>query len=87
MVVPCYPRIDMLATGQNIKRLMVAKNLTIDDMCVMLGIGTKQAIYKWYRGKGLPSIDTFLALRTVFSVQIEDIIVYDVDDYYKEKNR
>ncbi|SNU08193.1 hypothetical protein SAMN06297422_11632 [Lachnospiraceae bacterium] len=40
-----YPFIDMLRTGQNIKRIMQAKGLSVKDVQNFLGFSTPQGIY------------------------------------------
>ena len=69
------PTIDMIATGNNIKRLRKLNGLTIANMQDVFGFGTPQAIFKWMRGDSLPTIDNLVILADMFNVTIDDIIV------------
>ena len=40
--LPRYPVIDIVATGQNIRRLRLEKGYTVDDMQTYLGLGCSQ---------------------------------------------
>lgn len=75
MAVKGYPVIDMRATGQNIAILRTARGLSVSDLQVFFGFEAPQAIYKWQKGKSLPSIDNLYALSVLFEVSIEDILI------------
>ena len=69
------PTIDMIATGNNIKRLRNLNNLTTADIQKVFGFGTPQAIFKWMRGTSLPTIDNLVILADLFGVKLDDILV------------
>ncbi len=71
------PIIDMIKTGQNIKKLRKEMGLSVRDLQSMFGFTTPQAIYKWQHGDCMPSIDNLIVLATIFQVRVEDIIVID----------
>jgi transcriptional regulator with XRE-family HTH domain len=71
------PIIDMIKTGQNIKKLRKEMGLSVRDLQIMFGFTTPQAIYKWQHGDCMPSIDNLLVLATIFQVHMEDILVID----------
>ncbi len=71
-----YPVIDTRATGARIKALRLAKGLTVREVQAALGFDEPQAIYKWERGRSLPSTDNLLALSLLLEVPIEQILVY-----------
>ena len=54
--------INMEATGANIKRLVKASGYSVRDVMAITGISTEQAVYKWFRGESIPSIETILIL-------------------------
>ena len=54
--------INMEATGANIKRLVKASAYSVRDVMAITGISTEQAVYKWFRGESIPSIETMLIL-------------------------
>lgn len=67
--------IDIKASGENIKSLVKQHNLRLADLQVALGFNTPQAIYKWYRGESMPTIDNLIILTELFNCSIDDIIV------------
>ena len=69
--------IDITATGENIKRLMVKNKVTYKDIQRALCFNTPQAIYKWMRGECLPSIDNMIVLADMFNCKIDDIVIVD----------
>ena len=71
------PIIDMIKTGQNIKKLRKEMGLSVRDLQIVFGFTTPQAIYKWQHGDCMPSIDNLLVLATIFQVHMEDILVID----------
>ena len=70
-----YIAIDPASTGQNIKKTMSDKGLKVLDLQHALYIANPQAIYKWFRGETLPSIDSLYALSRVLNVTMDELIV------------
>ena len=70
-----FPVIDPAATGANIARLRRAKGLSVRDVQRWFGFEEPQAIYKWQRGKTLPSVDNLYALCALLEVPVEAILV------------
>ncbi len=70
-----FPVIDPVATGANITRLRKARGLTVRDLQNWFGFEEPQAIYKWQKGKSLPTVDNLYALGTLLDVSMEDILV------------
>ena len=70
-----FPVIDLVATGENITRLRKARGLTVRDMQNWFGFEEPQAIYKWQKGKSLPTVDNLYALGTLLDVPMEEILV------------
>ncbi len=70
-----FPVIDLAATGENISRLRRAKGLTVREVQSYFGFEEPQAIYKWQRGKSLPSVDNLYALSTLLEVSMNEILV------------
>ena len=68
------PSIDMTATGENITKLRMRAGLTVRDLQEFFGFATPQAIYKWQRGETLPTIENLVALASILSVPIEEIL-------------
>ena len=66
------PTIDMVRTGQNIKRLRKLAGVSVKDLQDVFGFATPQAIYKWQHGTALPTIDNLVVLASVLGVRIDD---------------
>jgi len=69
------PMIDMVRTGQNIKRLRKIAGVSVKDLQEVFGFNSPQAIYKWQHGTALPTIDNMVVLAKVLGVRIDDILV------------
>ena len=70
-----FPVIDMVETGRNIMRLREERGMTGRDQQAYFGFEEPQAIYKWQRGKSLPTVDNLYALGALLGVPMEDILV------------
>ena len=70
-----YPVIDMRATGAHIKELMVARDISVQDVQEAMGLASPQAVYRWLRGSNMPSVDNLFALSRYLNVQMDDVIV------------
>ena len=71
----CFPVIDLEATGANIVRLRKSRGLTVRDLQNWFGFEEPQAIYKWQKGKSLPTVDNLYALGILLDVPMEEILV------------
>ena len=87
-----YPKIDMYRTGQNMKRIMQKRGLTVRDVQEYLGLATSQSIYHWFEGHNLPSLDNLYALSKLFHVTMDEMIcgnrqekVCDMKDTWYER--
>ena len=70
-----FPVIDMVETGKNIMCLREERGMTVRDLQAYFGFEEPQAIYKWQRGKSLPTVDNLYALGALLNVPMEDILV------------
>lgn len=75
MVKKAYPVIDLVATGENIRRLRLERGLTVRDMQSYFGFEEPRAIYKWQKGESLPTVDNLYALGALFDVPMDQILV------------
>ncbi len=71
-----YPVIDLAATGRNIERLRREAGLSVRALQGVFGFSSPQAIYKWQRGRALPTLDNIAVLARLLGVSIEDILVF-----------
>ena len=70
-----FPVIDLAATGRNIRRLREERGLTVRDLQAYFGFEEPQAIYKWQKGKSLPTVDNLYALAVLLQVTVDDILL------------
>ena len=69
------PTIDMVKTGEKIENLRKARGFTVSELQECMGFNTPQSIYKWQKGKVVPTIDHLVALSSLFDVTIDEIII------------
>ena len=70
-----YPVIDLVATGDNIRRLRMERGMTVRDLQSFFGFEEPRAIYKWQKGETLPSVDNLYALGNLLDVPMDQILV------------
>ena len=70
-----HKTIDMQATGENIKKIIADSGMGIQKVQDAFGFRTPQAIYKWYRGAAMPTVDNLVILASLCKVKIDDIII------------
>ena len=70
-----FPVIDLIATGDNIRRLRLERGLSVRDLQMFFGFEQPQAIYKWQKGACLPTVDNLYALGSLFGVPMDQILV------------
>jgi transcriptional regulator with XRE-family HTH domain len=70
-----YPVIDMVRTGQNLKRIMRLNGMNVKDIQGFLELSTPQSIYHWFDGRNLPTIDNLYALSELFHLPVDDLII------------
>jgi len=76
-----YPVIDLQATGNNIKKLRRRNDFSVADLQSYFGFEYPNAIYKWQKGESLPTVDNLLALSVLFQVSMNEILVYEGQDF------
>lgn len=69
------PTINMIETGKNIKTIMKLNNIKIVQIQQILGFNTPQAIYKWFRGEAMPTLDNMVVLAATLNTTIDNLIV------------
>ena len=75
MSVKAFPVIDLVATGDNIRRLRMERGMTVRDLQNYFGFEEPRAIYKWQKGESLPTVDNLYALGALFEVPMEQILI------------
>lgn len=87
---PTYPNIDMQRTGRRLKHMIESAGYTPRIIQDYLHLSCVQPIYRWYKGKILPSVDHLFMLSELLNVHMEDFLVkknvvpviYDIEQYY-----
>ena len=75
MDMHAFPVIDLVATGNNIRRLRLERGFSVRDLQRFFGFEQPQAIYKWQKGACLPTVDNLYALGSLFGVPMDQILV------------
>lgn len=70
-----YPNIDMQRTGALIKKKVEGAGYTVRDLQEKLMLSCPQPIYRWFKGKILPSINHLYVLSQLLHVHMEDLLV------------
>ena len=70
-----FPVIDLVATGENIRRMRLERGLTVRDLQSYFGFEEPRAIYKWQKGESLPTVDNLYALGKLFEVPMDQILI------------
>lgn len=73
------PTINMIKTGERIRRLRVDHGYRVRDLQKMIGLESPQSIYKWEWGANLPSIDNAIILAWIYGISVDELFVLDDD--------
>lgn len=74
-----YPSIDMQQFGRKLRSACEEKNVKACDLQSFLGLGSVQAVYMWFEGKRMPSLDNLYALSKYLGVKMEELIDESMD--------
>ena len=85
-----YSNIDMQQTGRRLKHMLESAGYTPRIIQDYLHLSCVQPIYRWYKGKILPSVDHLFMLSELLNVHMEDLLVkknsvpmiYDIEQCY-----
>ncbi len=71
--------ISLEKTGENIKQKVQDREISIPALSKKLGGVSTQAIYKWFRGECLPSLDNLFLLKEILDLEsIEELVIVDM---------
>ncbi len=82
-----YPQIDLKKTGVWLRTLCNYRGITVRDIQDYLHISSNQAIYEWFNGHTLPSVNNLLALSTLLGVSMNYLLVDNVHDVIYRDDR
>ena len=68
--------INVRKTGDNLGRLCREQRITVKQIQNKLGLKSAQAVYRWFKGETLPSIEHFILLAVLLKKPIEEIIIF-----------
>ena len=67
--------IDVERTGLRLKQTVENAGYDVKTIQEYLQLSCPQPIYRWFKGKLLPSVDHLLALSLLLHVRMEDLLV------------
>lgn len=70
-----YHPIDLIKTGANVKKMLKKAGYEVRDIQKYLHLSYPQSIYRWFKGKILPSVEHLCALSILLNVHMEDFLV------------
>lgn len=79
-----YPVINMIKTGKQIKLLAELNNISVNKIQEFCGLSSFQAVYKWFNGKAIPTVDNLGVLANLFNVSIDDLLIFDKRELEKD---
>lgn len=72
-------KIDMKATGENIKKQCESAGVSPKDLSRELNLDIS-TIYYWFQGKTLPRFDTAYSIAEICKCKMDDLIILKEDD-------
>lgn len=70
-----YPYIDLKQTGIRLKSIIKAAGYDVKYIQQYLHLSCPQSIYRWFKGKILPSVEHLCALSILLGVHMEELLV------------
>ena len=70
-----YQPIDQVKTGLKLKMMLKIAGYEVKDIQNYLHLSCPQSIYRWFKGKILPSVEHLCALSKLLNVHMEDMLV------------
>ena len=70
-----FQPIDQVKTGIKLKKMLKAAGYDVRDIQEYLHLSCPQSIYRWFKGKILPSVEHLCALSKLLNVHMEDLLV------------
>ena len=64
-------KISKEETGKRIRRLLAECGITVRDVQEELELDSPQSVYKWLKGKALPSLDNLLVLGCMLDLPVD----------------
>lgn len=77
-----YPNIDIEQTGIKLREMIKDAGYDVNDIQEYLQLSCPQSIYRWFKGKVLPSVEHLCALSVLLGVHMENLLVMQRPDIY-----
>ncbi len=69
--------IDMEKTGARLKYLITSAGYSVKNIQEYLQLSCPQPVYRWFKGKVMPSLEHLYALSVLLGVHMEDLIIME----------
>ena len=70
-----YTSIDIVLTGRKIHSVLHEKGCSVRELQELLHLSCLQPVYRWMKGKTLPSVDNLYMMHRIFGIHMEDMLV------------
>lgn len=70
-----YTQIDIILTGKRIENVIRGNGYSVRELQELLKLSCPQPVYRWVKGKALPSVDNLYMMHRLFGLHMEDILV------------
>lgn len=77
--VKMYQPIDQIKTGKKMKIMLESRGYSVKFIQEYLHLSCPQSIYRWYKGKVLPSLEHLAALSRLLHIHMEELLVFQGD--------
>ena len=67
--------LDAILSGQKIHGRILQSGYSIKEIQNMLGLECPQSVYRWLKGRSMPSIDNLYMLSQILDVHMQDLLV------------
>lgn len=72
-----HPPIDQTKTGIKLKAMLKIAGYDVKYIQEYLHLSCPQSIYRWFKGRALPSVEHLCALSKLLNVHMEDLLVLE----------
>ena len=70
-----YPIVDYIKSGEKMKELFKEAGMSVKEIQEYLHLSCPQPIYRWFKGKTLPTVNHLYALSHLLGVHMEELLV------------
>ena len=82
-----FPTINAEKTGENLRRIMKERGITVKQVQQYLGLGSVQSIYHWLNGISFPTLDNLYALSVLFDLSMDELVCGNKEEVEREKKK